>query len=158
MPTTHNPLPKKSRAAIVELFSARLLDALDLKAHAKQAHWNVKGPSFIALHELFDSVAAEADTSADLLAERIVQLGGHAIGTAPQVAKHSTLKAYPLDIDAQEDHVKALTLSLAGFSEAIRHAIDESSTLGDQAAADICTQILRAIDKLLWMVESHATG
>ena len=55
---TRNDLPDNTRKAAIELLQKRLADVVDLSTQAKQAHWNVKGPNFIALHELFDSVAS----------------------------------------------------------------------------------------------------
>src|SRR5262245_44620603 len=71
-----NALPMASRTPVVELLNQRLADAIDLQGQCKQAHWNVKGPSFIALHKLFDDVYAEVSEYVDTIAERIVQLGG----------------------------------------------------------------------------------
>jgi len=53
---TRNDLPANTRTKVIELLNARLADAIDLGAQTKHAHWNVKGPNFIALHELFDKV------------------------------------------------------------------------------------------------------
>src|SRR4030095_11873799 len=72
--TTHD-LPAQTRADVSVLLNARLADSIDLMHQAKQAHWNVKGPSFIALHKLFDEVVDAAEDYMDLLAERVVQLG-----------------------------------------------------------------------------------
>uniref|UniRef100_UPI00222FB5FD ferritin-like domain-containing protein n=1 Tax=Klebsiella pneumoniae TaxID=573 RepID=UPI00222FB5FD len=74
-------LKSNTRTAMIELLNKRLADAIDLKLAIKQAHWNIKGPSFIAIHELFDQVAARVEEHGDTLAERIVQLGGIAAGT-----------------------------------------------------------------------------
>ena len=52
--STRNNLPKADRVQVAELLNRRLADALDLQSQCKQAHWNVKGPNFIALHKLFD--------------------------------------------------------------------------------------------------------
>ena len=97
MPTTRNDLPDNTRKAMIALLNARLADAIDLRLAIKQAHWNVKGPSFIALHELFDQIQARVDTFVDDIAERAVALAGRARHAA-SVAKDSNLKAYPTDI------------------------------------------------------------
>lgn len=155
MHNTRNDLPSRTRIAVAELLQARLADALDFHSQAKQAHWTVKGPAFIALHELFDKVAAEADGWADLIAERIEQVGGTAEGTVRVAAKRSTLKEYPLAITAGLDHVNALSSSLAGFGANVRTDIDHAAKLDDAGSADLFTEISRAADKLLWFVESH---
>ena len=144
---TKNDLPEGTRRQVIELCNARLADAIDLQTQTKQAHWNVKGPDFIALHKLFDEV--------DLLAERAVQLGGVADGTARSVAKRSTLPEYPLKGGTGRQHVEALSTALASFGKAVRTAIAESDRLDDADTNDIFVEISRGVDKWLWMVEAH---
>lgn len=156
MNKTRNDLPPKTRAAMVALLNDRLADAVDLVGHAKAAHWNVKGPSFIALHELFDKVYAHAVEATDELAERCVQLGGVAMGTARTAAKRSSLKEYPADITAGRDHVLAVAERLAAFGKLVRAAIDTADKAGDADTADLFTEISRNNDKMLWFVEAHA--
>ena len=155
MPTTKNDLPATTRSKVNELCAARLADAIDLAYQAKQAHWNVKGPSFIALHELFDKVADEARDHADTIAERVVQLGGIVEGTIRAAAKRSSLAEYPLTTTDQTEHVQALSTALATFGKAARTAIDQCDELRDRDSADLFTEVSRGIDKLLWMVEAH---
>jgi len=76
MHTTKNSLPEETRRKVVDLLQASLADVIDLTSHAKQAHWNVKGPNFIALHELFDQLYGELGDYADTIAERLFGLGG----------------------------------------------------------------------------------
>jgi starvation-inducible DNA-binding protein len=155
---TMNDLPEDVRGQVIELLNRRLADAIDLQTQSKQAHWNVKGPQFIALHKLFDEVNGAVAEYADLLAERVVQLGGIAEGTARVAGERSELPEYPLVISTGEEHVGALASALSGFGERVRRAIDETSDLGDVDSADICTEVSRGIDKWLWFVEAHAEG
>ena len=143
------------RQESISLLNARLAEAIDLQLQTKQAHWNVKGPSFIALHELFDEVSENVEKYVDLIAERATLLGGTALGTIQVVAKHSQLPAYPLYITAGRDHVDALSTVLASFGKAARAAIDQAEGLGDADTADVFTEISRAVDKDLWFVEAH---
>jgi starvation-inducible DNA-binding protein len=152
---TRNDLPTASRTQVVELLNRRLADALDLQSQCKQAHWNVKGPQFISLHKLFDDVYADVTEYADLIAERIVQLGGVARGTVRDTAEASELSEYPNSVWTGEDHVKCLSAALAAFGSRMRLAIDETSDLDDAATSDICTEITRGTDKWLWFVEAH---
>jgi|SRR5881394_1120524 len=152
---TKNDLPVKTRAAVVGLLNGSLANAVDLQSQAKQAHWNVKGPSFIALHELFDKVADGAEEAVDALAERAVQLGGVAEGTARQAASRSRLKEYPVGAADGRAHVEALSNALAVFGKNVRAAIDECARLGDADTADLFTGISREADKTLWFVEAH---
>jgi starvation-inducible DNA-binding protein len=153
---TRNDLPEKVRAGAVALLNQQLADALDLALQAKHAHWNVKGPSFIALHELFDEVVEEVLEHADDLAERAVELGGTALGTMPIAAKGSRLAEYPLDIESGRAHVLALSAAIAAFGASARAAIEDAATLGDADTSDLFTEVSRGIDKLLWKVEAHA--
>ena len=155
MVPTKNDLPEAGRAQLVELLTARLADAIDLKTQLKQAHWNVKGPTFLQLHELFDKVAADVETYADDLAERAVQLGGVALGSARVVAKKSSLAEYPADAVDGAAHVEAVSNALAAFGRSARRAIDQSDELRDKDSADLFTEISRGVDKWLWFVEAH---
>ena len=153
---TQNDLSVPTRGMVVAILNARLADSIDLTLHAKQAHWNVKGPQFMQLHELFDQVADAAREAADLIAERAVQLGGVADGTIQGVAKHTTLKAYPTTLSAGADHVKALSASIATVGKGVRAAIDDCEAAGDVDSADLFTEVSRSLDKLLWFVEAHS--
>ncbi|HEU5122876.1 MAG TPA: DNA starvation/stationary phase protection protein Dps [Verrucomicrobiae bacterium] len=153
---TENDLPQKRREELIGLMTQRLADAIDLQLQLKQAHWNVKGPNFIGLHELFDEVNADVAGYVDLIAERIVQLGGIAEGTARVAAGRSRLGEYPLDIADGAAHVEAVARALSTFGRDARNTIDEADELGDADTADIFTEISRGIDKWLWMVEAHS--
>src|SRR5262245_16709438 len=153
---TQNDLPQKVRVKIIDLLNQNLAEILDLGLQAKQAHWNVKGPHFIGLHELFDKVAEELEEYTDDIAERAVELGGVALGTVQVVAKQSRLAAYPLTIAAGSNHVAALSNALAKFGASARAAIDAASKAGDADTADLFTEVSRGVDKLLWFVEAHA--
>jgi starvation-inducible DNA-binding protein len=144
-----------TREKLVEILNARLADAIDLKFQAKQAHWNVKGMNFMALHGLFDQIATESDTHIDDIAERITTLGGTALGTVRIAASKSTLSEYPHEITDGDSHVEALSNALADFGKKVRTNIDQTDELGDVDTADLLTGISRAIDKSLWFVEAH---
>lgn len=150
----HNDLPEDARSSLIDLLDARLADAIDLQTQMKQAHWNVKGPNFISLHELFDKVNEDVEDYVDVIAERAVQLGGAVHGTARQVASRSTLSEYPMARDGRQ-HVEAVTAALANFGKMVRAAIDQSDELGDRDTADVFTEISRGVDKWLWFVEAH---
>ena len=148
-------IAKGTREQIIAILNQRLADASDLKSQAKQAHWNVKGMNFIALHELFDQVSTEVETHIDDIAERITTLGGVALGTIRVVAQNSSLSEYPLEITDGAAHVDALSNALADFGKKVRADIDATDELGDKDTADLLTGVSRAIDKLLWFVEAH---
>ena len=155
MHATHNDMPQKTREKMTDLLNARLADCSDLASQARTAHWNVKGPQFIALHKLFDEVYESLGEQMDLLAERCVQLGGTAKGTARSAAQHSQIEEYPLDIFTCEDHVRELSKRLATYTKLVRDAIDEAEEAEDMGTSDMFTAMVQELDKWLWMVEAH---
>jgi len=152
---TKNPMPADARAQSVRLLNHRLADCADLQSQCKQAHWNVKGPQFIALHKLFDEIYEAVGEYVDLIAERVVQLGGIAEGTIRVAAERSSLSEYPLVISSGDEHVAALSDVLAQFSGKAREAISEFEELDDPDSMDILTEVSRGVDKWLWFVEAH---
>jgi len=152
---TENDFSQKLRLELNALMNQRLADAVDLQLQMKQAHWNVKGPHFIGLHELFDQIDEAVEAYVDLIAERIVQLGGIAEGTVRVAAARSRLEEYPLIIADGTAHVEAVSKALSTFGHEARNTIDQADELGDADTADIFTEVSRGIDKWLWFVEAH---
>jgi starvation-inducible DNA-binding protein len=155
MHKTRNDLPDNARKAMIALLNARLVDTIDLRLALKQAHWNVKGENFIALHELFDQIQVRVGVFVDDVAERAVALGGAVAGTTQAVAKGSKLEPYPTEISAQADHLQAVADRLAAFAKLARAAIEAAEEAGDKNTADLFTGISRQVDKDLWLVEAH---
>ena len=143
------------REKVAPMLQARLVDCVDLFTQVKQAHWNVKGPHFIALHELFDQTAKIVAAQGDMLAERITELGARADGTVRVVAMQSMLTEFPLDTKEGLAYVAAVAEKLSLFAKALRVSIDLAAKLRDAATADLFTQITRAIDKQLWLMDAH---
>ncbi|MCG7505633.1 DNA starvation/stationary phase protection protein Dps [Mesorhizobium retamae] len=152
---TKNDLKSNTRTTAIAILNARLAEAIDLALITKQAHWNVKGPQFIAIHEMLDGFRTELDGHVDTIAERAVQLGGTAHGTSQDVAKATTLTPYPTDIHKTKDHLAALIDRYAAVAKSARAAIDEADEAGDADTADIFTAYSRALDKSLWFLEAH---
>lgn len=152
---TRNSLPEEQRAKLVELLNRRLADSIDLMLQAKEAHWNVKGPQFITLHDLFGQIAHGVEGYVDLLAERVMQLGGNAQGTAYTVTRRTSLARYPLEIADGNGHTEALAMVLASFGNHVRYAIGQATELRDADSADLFTEISRGTDSWLWLVEAH---
>lgn len=148
-------LEDNARKTAIEVLSARLADATAMLLALKQAHWNVKGPNFIAIHQLFDAVYDRLEPHIDEIAERIQQLDGTANGTAEHVAKTSTLEPYPLDLKSETDHIKAVVERLRDLGGKVREGIDATDEAGEADASDILTNMSRTLDKDLWFIESH---
>ena len=152
---TKNDLPSNTKAAVIELLNARLADMIDLSLATKQAHWNMRGMNFIAVHELMDKLRGELDIYVDNMAERAVQLGGVALGTTQMVEQESGLAPYPVDIHMTKDHLLALIERYGHEANIIRANIDDADEAGDPGTADLFTAISRGLDEWLWMLEAH---
>src|SRR5437016_9325986 len=128
---SRNDLKSNAKTVSIGVLNARLADSIDLALLTKQAHWNIKGANFIALHEMIDRFRTELDEHVDTMAERVVQLGGTALGTTQTVADSTTLSPYPTDIYAANDHLVALIERYGKVASAVRAAIDETANAGD---------------------------
>lgn len=148
-------LPTEIREQMITLLNQHLADTFDLYSQAKQAHWNVKGPEFFQLHELFDKLADEAAGYVDLIAERVTALGGTAAGTVRMSAAASRLDEYPLDVSHRLSSVEALTAAYALLAESTREAIETADRASDADTADLLTEVSRGLDKSLWFLEAH---
>lgn len=153
--TTRNTLPTNAKSVSIAVLNALLADGIDLALLIKQAHWNLKGPRFIALHEMLDGFRTEVDTHVDTIAERVVQLGGIAVGTTQGVAAATRLTPYPTDLQKEDGHLLALAERFATVATTVREGIDQTGEAGDADSADILTGYSRALDKALWFIEAH---
>lgn len=152
---TENNLTGNTKKASIALLNLRVAEAIDLALATKQAHWNMRGKQFIAVHEMVDGFRSQIDGHVDTMAERIVQLGGVALGTTQDVAKATQIPPYPTTIHKVEEHLDALITRYGQVANNVRKAIDEADEAGDANTADIFTQVSRDLDKALWFLEAH---
>jgi len=155
---TRNDLPDNAKQASIATLQGCLVDAIDLYNATRQAHWNVKGPHFGELHRLFEEFYTGLADGTDEIAERIVQLGGTAMGTTQALAQQTRLAPYPTDLHDGLAHVRALADRYAQAAKALRAGIDATAEAGDADTADLLTGQSRAVDKMLWMLEAHLHG
>ena len=152
---TRNDTKSNAKQVSIETLQALLSHGIDLPLDIKQAHWNLKGPSFIGIHLMLDGFRDEMDDFNDKMAERIMQLGGSARGTIQAVAAKTALAVYPLDTYAIGDHLAALIDRYAVFGNAVRENMDGTDEAGDAGTADLLTEVSRGVDKQLWFLEAH---
>jgi starvation-inducible DNA-binding protein len=148
-------LPQETRLAVLPLLQTALYATIDLKWRIKQAHWNIKGPNFIALHNLFDELAAEQDVHADELAERMTALGGHPISDIREVASNSILGQTPLKATTANELLTDLAEAYATMHEDFANSIERSGEANDSVTEDLFTGMTRTLAMRLWFIEAH---
>ena len=153
--STRIDIPSEIRMYLITMLNQTLACTVDLRSQVKQASWNVKGKEGAQLRAVFATIATELDAYADLMAERLVVLGGVALGTARTAATHSTLSEYPGDLAAGDAHVLALAERFAPYTTAMRDAIAHAADVGDTDTAAVYTDISRGVDQRLRFLESH---
>lgn len=155
MHTTRMSLPEKVRIESITFLNKSLASGADLYAQLKQAHWNIKGMNFIALHKLLDEIAEDVEEQVDIIAERITALGGTALGTLQEANKNTALRVYPVDIFEAKDHLEHLCHNMAIFGELARKNIDATDEIDDMGTNDLYIDLARMLDKNLWFLEAH---
>jgi starvation-inducible DNA-binding protein len=151
---TPSNLPEAARSTIADSLNERLVDGLDLHSQIKVAHWNIRGPQFPTLHPLFETFAIALALHNDNIAERAVTLGGHAIGTARQVAKSSRLPEYPTEVAKDLDHVKALADRIDAYLDGIRTTRKLVEEQGDTITFDLLGTVLTEFEKNNWFLRA----
>jgi starvation-inducible DNA-binding protein len=152
---TRIDLAAEVRGPMTALLNRQLAGTFDLYSQAKQAHWNVKGAQFYALHELFDKLAEELEGYVDLIAERVTALGGQAQGTVRLSAANSQLVEFPPEVTDSLPTVEALAERYAALAASTRKAIEAADSQGDADTTDLFTEVSRGLDKALWFLEAH---
>jgi starvation-inducible DNA-binding protein len=148
-------IPMEIRLYVIQLLQQTLACTVDLRSQSKQACWNVKGHDVGLLRTLFATMATELDAYTDLVAERLVILGGVARGTARTAVTHSTLPEYPGAIVDGDAHVRALAERFAPYATALRADIAHATEVEDAGSAAIYTDISRGVDKRLGFLEAY---
>ncbi|MGB4772525.1 MAG: DNA starvation/stationary phase protection protein [Chitinophagaceae bacterium] len=147
----------KNLKGSVNLLNSCLADAQLLYTKLRKYHWNVKGDNFMELHKLFESHYEQMAESIDEIAERVSQLGGMAIGTTSEFAKHSQLKEAPGKNPANNlDMVKELLEDHEAVIRSLREGIDKADEeFKDAGTADFLTELIQSHEKMAWTLRRY---
>lgn len=153
-PTRVN-LDEKTRAHLGQVLDVTLGTTLDLASQVKQAHCTIRGPVFVARHELFDDLADHLRGWSDDIAERAATLGMYPNGTVRMASKSSQLTDWDTDLVNGDAVVKALADRYGRYCSMMREMVGEADKSKDPATEDLFTEILRAAEMDLWFLESQ---
>ena len=148
-------IPPEIRLYVIQLLQQTLTCTLDLRSHVKQAGWNVKGHDCGPLQVLFATMATALETYSDLVAARLVVLGGVARGTVRTAALESTLPEYPSALQEGYAHVWALAERFAPYATGLRDAIARTAEVEDAGSAALYTDLSRGVDQQLGVLDAH---
>lgn len=141
-------------SAAAQFLTPVVLGLQALGVNGKQAHWNVRGANFIAIHELLDTIVANAQAGADSAAERIVALGLPVDARAATVAEKSAPTAVAAGFAPWQDTVRAVIADMDAVIADLKAAIDGLDEF-DLTSQDIAIAITQTIEKDRWFLFAH---
>lgn len=152
-------LTDEQRQGVVTLLNQNLSDAYLLVIKTKKYHWDVIGPQFRTLHELWDDHYMTISANIDAYAERVRMLGGYPIGTAKGFLESATLREHPGDLPSAEDMVSRLVSDHEQVIRNLRGHIDDcGEKYHDEGTADFLTGIMEQHEEMAWMLRSFLEG
>ena len=149
---TVNDLSEKIRVETVRLLNARLADAIDLQTQAKQAHWNVKGPNFIALHKLFDEVVEAVEDYVDEIAERARKLGGATLRSVSEITRNQRLRDNDDGRLSPADMLKELLDDNRQLTRFLRSSHELCDRYRDVATASLLENWIDEAERRIWFL------
>jgi starvation-inducible DNA-binding protein len=152
-------LTDEQRAGVIDLLNHDLADSYLLVVKTKKFHWDVVGPQFISLHELWDKQYVAISANIDAIAERIRSLGGYPIGTMKGFLEYGSLSEHPGNIPMATGMVAALVEDHEQIVRNLREHIDGcSENFHDEGTADFLTGIMEQHEEMAWMLRSFIEG
>ena len=146
-------IKKADREKIGEGLSRLLADSYTLYLKTHNFHWNVTGPMFSTLHNLFETHYMELATAVDEIAERIRALGVNAPGSYKQFAELSSIQEETGAPNA-EDMIRQLVEGQETVVRTARSIFPLVDGANDEPSADLLTQRMQIHEKNAWMLRS----
>lgn len=143
----------KNRAAIAAELSKMLADSYTLYLMTHNFHWNVTGPLFNTLHQMFMDQYTEQWQALDDIAERIRALGHYAPGTYAEYARLSSIQE-PASVPEATQMIQLLVKGNEAVAKTARAALERAEEASDAPTADLLTRRLEVHEKNAWMLRS----
>lgn len=152
-------LSDEQRQGVIEMLNKALSDSYLLIIKTKKYHWDVVGPQFRTLHELWEEQYEALAENIDAYAERIRALGGYPLGTAEGFMKHASLREHPGDLPNANEMVSRLATDHEQVIRNLREYVDAASEkFGDEGTADFLTGLMEEHEEMAWMLRSFIEG
>jgi len=152
-------LTEEQRQGVINLLNQDLADAYLLLVKTKKYHWDVVGPQFRSLHQLWEEHYQKLTLNIDALAERVRALGGFPIGTMEGFLKIATLREHAGKVPTATGMVANLVDDHEQVIRNLRDHVDQSGEeFHDQGTADFLTGLLEEHEQIAWMLRSFIEG
>lgn len=152
-------LTEAQRCGVIELLNHDLADVYLLLVKTRKYHWDVVGPQFRTLHELWQEHYEMLSTHVDDIAERIRALGGYPLGTAEGFLRYASIKEHANDLPSATEMVRRLAADYEQIIRNVRGHIDQASDeYGDEGTADFLTGLMEEYEEAAWMLRSFIEG
>jgi len=159
MPKINIGLTEEQRLGVINLLNQDLADSYLLLVKTKKYHWDVVGPQFRTLHELWEEQYEKLTQNIDNLAERIRALGGYPVGTMEGFLKIATLKEETSEIPAATGMVARLVDNHEHIVRYLRQHVDQcSDDYHDEGTADFLTNLMEEHEEMAWILRSFIEG
>lgn len=141
-------------AGTAQFLAPVVIDSEALVVNGKQAHWHLRGASFVAVHELLDEVGAHAQGFADTAAERVVALGLPVDSRIGTVAAKNTLPEMADGFASWQDTVATVVAQIDAALVTVRTAVNGLDDI-DLSSQDVAIEIERGLTKDRWLLQAH---
>ncbi|MBD2168979.1 DNA starvation/stationary phase protection protein [Calothrix membranacea FACHB-236] len=159
MPKPNIGLTEQQRQGVIDLLNQDLADSYVLLVRTKKYHWDVVGPQFRTLHQLWEEHYEKLTENIDAIAERIRTLGGYPVGTLEGFLKIATLKEKAGQVPTATGMVAQLVEDHEQVIRNLREHVERSSEdFNDEGTADFLTGLMEEHEQIAWMLRSFIEG
>jgi len=116
-------------------------------------HWNIRGKRFFQLHVKFEELYNDAQAKIDLVAERVLTLGGTPLHTFEDYIANNKL-AVGKNVSKDTEAVHLVMASLADLLQIERVILDETAKIGDEGTNSMMSDFIVEQEKTIWMMKA----